>query len=248
MLGLCDDDLPLLLDMGEADPGGLLLTGDSALGIGLLLKSILVSGCLLNPPELLNLSLISSRPDFFGALEREPHLRINFHTGSREAALLIEEFASLVDERHASGASAPIQVLAVDGLCELLSALDEHQQRLMEWAPAAGPAVGAWVIAADAGGADESLTDELLASLPTRLFTRIGRGENKWTAGIGIEGRPSRLAPGREALLCAAGETIQLQVVMAERGDYDLLASEATDWNPRDETLSRLPKSFRGEG
>ncbi|MBI3158086.1 MAG: hypothetical protein HYZ26_00620 [Chloroflexi bacterium] len=243
MLGLCDDGLPLLFDLNEPDSGGLLVTGDSALANGLVLKSVLLAACRMNPADSLNLNLISPRPDFFDVLEREPHLQINFHSRSKEAGLLLEEFANLIAAREESGEPSIIQLLAIDGLSEFFEALDADHQELLLWAASAGPACGAWIVAGDAPEAGAEVPVSLDEAFPTRLVNCIAEAGNPWLP----EGAPIRrlagLENGRSALLFAGGERIQVQIAQAERGDYDLLASEARAWTEMDEVLSRFPDS-----
>lgn len=220
LLGLCEDGLPLLFDLSQPNSAPLLFTADSAVALGVHFKSTLFSACLLNEATDLNMHLISDRPRFYGALERQPHFLINFHLQSPEAGILLEEMANLVDARRQGSEPWPVQLLAIDGLADFAAALNANHLALLRWLVEAGPEQGVWILAAQSGPRLSSLAPDLLALFPTRVDGRLA---------------------GYQAVILAGDEEIPVAVPHAEPTDAALLASESSDWSPSQSMLRSFP-------
>lgn len=147
LLGLCTDELPLVLDLTESSGGAFLIAGDSGFDNTTLVHSILSAACLANSPANLSVHLISPHADDLLQFHRLPHFKISFEPYRPEIAVVLEEMVNLVQSRSRTGVTAPVHVFAVDGLDLLWQALTPAGRMHLDWLIEHGPAVGVWVFA-----------------------------------------------------------------------------------------------------
>ncbi|TAK13177.1 MAG: hypothetical protein EPO32_05985 [Anaerolineae bacterium] len=238
LLGLCEDGLPLLFDLGEADTGSLLFIADSPAALGIHLKSALASICLTNSPADLNLYVLSSRPLHYSILEREPHTRVNFHLQSPEAAILLEELANLAETRSSGETEGPVQVLAVDGLADLLSGLDTDHNALFDWLVDSGPPVGIWVLAAQPSSGLNRL-GTTLAAFPTLIAGNVS--DSSAIEALALPASVRGLNSGYQSLVVSSSEIIQVAIAHSERNDAAILSGETATWSPSQALLDSFP-------
>jgi len=102
VLGAGEDGLPFLLDLVDATPGALLVLEDEAEEARRLLRTLLTSASLLNPPRELDLRLVTARPEAYSAVRRQTAFKQAASPLERAAGHMVSELAALA-ERAAAG-------------------------------------------------------------------------------------------------------------------------------------------------
>jgi hypothetical protein len=205
LLGLCDDDLPLLLDLTEPDSGSVLLLGDSAGANRLHLKAILHSVFELNTMEEVNIHMISNASRSFAELHAQEHMKVSLEPDMAAAVELVEELANLAELRRVGRSIDPIQVLAIDEIDNLMRHLDAEHKRLLHWLIEFGPQAGVWVIAT----LDNAHNTNMLRAMNEAFGTLV--------LGCSVDARGLRHAMRQPEQLAALALGAQAIVPTAER-------------------------------
>ncbi len=242
LLGLCEDGLPLLFDLSEPDSGALLFLADSDLVNAVAIKATLAAACRMNYPEALSLSLISPRPRYYASLEYEPHLKLNFHSQSAEAGILIEEFCNLAEERGQGESRHPVQILALDGLDTILTDMSPDHQALLAWLAENGPLVGIWVFAGLCSAGAGAIDPAWLELFPTRLLGPLQTSPASLPIGSRLARHLASLEGGFAAVVLVETQALGLRLALAETQDASLLDFQPRPWTPLDEALSHFPE------
>lgn len=173
LLGLCEDGLPLILDLTDPSAGSFLIAGDKAHSNFDLLYSLLTSAYLVNTAEEVNLHLISPLADKLLELHKQPAFKISFHPARPECEIVVEEMVNLVHQRQGTMELQPIHVLAVDGLARLFQTLSPESKYWFNWLVENGPEVGLWVIATLESGKAMRLPNGTIDAFPSRILGHI---------------------------------------------------------------------------
>jgi hypothetical protein len=212
VLGVCEDGLPLLLDLTNPGPGQILLLGDNEFGNRELLRSVIQSVSLLNDRKQASTHLITPRPEYYPELSANNNHVKTYDPFHPESQILIEEVSNLVDARKAGMARRPVQVLAIDGLELLLNELDESQNEQLEWILKAGHHAQVWVVASTVSGTAGQSSSDAFDLFGTRVFGRVQRPQTL----RGMQARnPAVLAdaiPGVEAYVESGDEEIKILI------------------------------------
>jgi hypothetical protein len=154
ILGVCDDRLPVLLDLADATPGALLVAGDQRKRRQELLRVLVETSALLNSPRSVQFLILSAQPE-----EWQEHLQdmqvarhcLGIERISDEGAgRWLAKLAGWTDQRRKGASSGPAVLLVVDDLSAMLDL--EYEARVnFDWLIKDGPAVKIWpVVAMDA--------------------------------------------------------------------------------------------------
>jgi hypothetical protein len=170
LLGLCEDGLPVILDLTDPSAGGFLISGDNGFVNSTLLYSILTTACKVNTVEEVNLHLISPHADDLIELHRQPHCKISFDPSRPECEIVIEEMVNLVHHRQGSGEIQPIHILAIDGLDLLFQTLSLEAQSWFKWLLQFGPEVGVWIFATIESSCVNNAHYGMIESFPSRIL------------------------------------------------------------------------------
>jgi len=173
LLGLCEDGLPLILDLTDPSPGSFLIVGDDAQSNFNLLYSLLTSSFLVNTAEEVNLHLISPLADELVELYKQPAFKISFAPTRLECEIVVEEMVNLVHRRQSTMEIHPIHVLTIDGLDLLFRSLSPEAIYWFNWLAEKGPEVGLWVIAAVESRNTMNLPDNALDGFLSRIIGHI---------------------------------------------------------------------------
>jgi hypothetical protein len=147
ILGMCDDQLPLVLDLTEAKSGSFLVAGDSGFANTSLLHSMIASAFYLNTEHEANLHLISPQADSLTQFHRQPIFKISYQPGREEIEVVMEEMVNLVETRRATGRRAPYHLLFIDSLDILWDSLSDQARLWLNWLTTYGPRFGLRLIA-----------------------------------------------------------------------------------------------------
>jgi hypothetical protein len=114
VIGGCEDGMHFFLALDDPRPGSILVIGDRGSGKHRLVRSILASAVLLNPPRRLRYALISGNLSRFNGFSSKAHCYAAFEPGT-QACELIHELTDLFARRWAGqGTGSPILLLVED--------------------------------------------------------------------------------------------------------------------------------------
>jgi hypothetical protein len=198
VLGAGEDGLPFLLDLVDATPGALLILEDNAEEARRLLRTLLTSACLLNPPKELNLRLVSARPEEYNFVRRQAAFQQAASPQERAAGHLVSELAALAEHRLSGQRLGPNVILAIDDLPALAqNYLFKGQRALIELVQN-GPLVGVWTVAAASHSQAATLDRTLVESFSTHIIGRAYKGRLAVTRNDSLEERQFRVWSGGE--------------------------------------------------
>jgi hypothetical protein len=223
LLGICDDGLPLLLDLKNPSPGSLLLVGDLSPANRNLLRLILASIVLLHDPGEVDLHLVTDRPETYRRLLDVPGA-VRIHSPyDPQLPELIRDFACRANQRLSGRQTARIAVLGIEDLETVVSQLSEDRLSELAWLASTGPMEGSWVLA----GLDAAHFGELDPVLFQAFRTRLVGSSADRKTGEYLSGLPaavgSSLDPGVGYCVKFAGDLIRFwlprftEIVQPER-------------------------------
>lgn len=223
MLGQCEDDLPLLLDLTDPQAGSFLIASDHGFANTLTLHSILTSAYILNSEDDLIFHLISPFVDDLQDLHQQPNFRIGIQPGRPECEIALEELTNLTHHRRANNEIIPIQILAIDSLDILLTSLSPKSVLHLNWLIEKGPEVGIWVFAAlESAYLQKDFTNTLL-SFPSKILGQILNSRiSRFLSGAGnlyIE----NLKPGRENIVLSGQNRIKVWMPPLENFNLEFI-------------------------
>ena len=216
LLGLCEDGLPLVVDLTDPAPGAVLISSDDHDANFNLLYSLLTAAYTVNTPDEINLHFISPYADELTHLHRQPHFKISFTPDRAECEVMIEEMVNLVHKRQGTHDIQPIHILAIDGLDLLLDSLSPEARLWFNWLVEYGPQSGVWVIAAVEAPSIKKAYYHIIDGFPSRVlgqirFPRLAR----YLSGLS-RGSLDDLAPGAQFLVRTGGDTFKLWMLHPE--------------------------------
>ncbi len=173
LLGLCEDGLPVILDLTDPSAGAFLIAGDNGFANFALLYSILTTPYKVNTEKEVNLHMISTQADDLIELHRQPHFKISFDPSRPECEIVIEEMVNLVHHRQGSGEIQPIHILAIDGLDLLFQTLSMEAQSWFKWLLQFGPEAGVWIFATIESNCVNNTHYGVIESFPSRILGNI---------------------------------------------------------------------------
>jgi hypothetical protein len=157
ILGVCDDGLPVLLDLNDPAPGAILVVSDDDLLRLRLFHTLLQTTALLNSPRSVQFLILSARPEEWQnwmagreisrhclGVERLPdHGQETNVDGSPERWLV--KLAGWADQRRSGVVTGPAVILLVDDL-NAATALEYDARVNFDWLVKEGPAVRIWPV------------------------------------------------------------------------------------------------------
>ncbi len=209
LLGICDDGLPLLVDLYNPAPGSLLLVGDLEPANRNLLRIILASIGILHRPSEVELHLVTDRPEAYQGLLGVPGV-IRVHSPyDRGLPELIGYFASRASQRQSGRQTSRVAVLGIEDIETVVSQLSVERVGELSWLAASGPMEGSWVFAGLDASRYRGLDPVLFQAFRTRL---VGSSRERKAAEY-LSGLPvavsRNLDPGVGYCVKFAGEIIR---------------------------------------
>lgn len=167
-LGVAHDGLPVFLNLDDPVPGPLLIIGDAKAGKTRLLQTIAQGAGHVHEPRNVKYSVITDRPDEWGAIQDSANCEEVLSTGDSAAA---DYLTSLAGWAHANRGERQTVLILIDNLNSLIASSADACQSL-RWLLFRGPSRRVWPIA--------TLNTNLAKSVPywleafrTRLFAYI---------------------------------------------------------------------------
>ena len=217
ILGLCRDQLPLVLDLTEPNTGAFLIAADSGFANTTLLHSILASAFLLNTESEVNVHLISPQADSLTRFHTQPNLKICFQPERMECEIVLEEIVNLIVSRQQLDHQHPVHVLFIDSLDLLWEQLSPQGRERLKWIAANGPHFGFAVFAAIETGYLKPKLNHLVDCFPSRILGRIRQTSNaRYLAGFN-HSDVGKLIPDLEFLTIAGGQSFNICLLPAEQ-------------------------------
>lgn len=146
LLGICQDGLPLLLDLEHYQTGPLLITGSHSFSMRDFLISILASGRLINPPETVDYLLITPNASTFANELISSSSTAIQHPAGRSAHELIMSLSALVEQRNTGRQRGPTLILAIEDLDTLVRYMNQDVYAHFLWLLREGPFARVWPV------------------------------------------------------------------------------------------------------
>jgi hypothetical protein len=147
LLGLCQDGLPLLIDLSGMEPGGLILLDRRSDKSRVLLNIILASAIQLSRPGSVEIALISPHLEKFPCPPEGAFAFSWAEPWERAALDLLQEHLAASGVHGVRPTDRIFRLLILDEVDRFLPYLDQMTRELLTWATLNGPAQGCRVIA-----------------------------------------------------------------------------------------------------
>lgn len=171
-LGICEDGLPLTLDLDNPAPGAILITADAMAGKTRLLRAILSSAAYLNPADDLLIFICTDQIDEYARIRELDNCQEVMDHSDKRLAYLIKELVDEIENRRSTGRK-PYIILAIERIDHLIQLNDkfmfEQIYRLLKH----GARNGIWIIASLSAGAFPRVDPLLLDAFRTHLIGSI---------------------------------------------------------------------------
>ena len=200
LVGICEDGLPLLLDLKNPASGSILVIGDLMEANRPLLRSLLASAVLLNTVEEVQLYLVSEAGDAFPEFQEAPGALEIISPHDPVVLDLIRRLVCRSRHQPCGRQSRGVEVVLVEDLEVLVAALDLRRRSKLEWLIEMGPQAGVWVIAGLEGARFENTRDVRVEAFSTQLIDAVDKKLLRKLAGLA--GR-EKLAVNPGAQYCA---------------------------------------------
>jgi len=226
LLGVCEDGLPLVLDLTDPDSGAFLIAGDSGFDSSALLHSILTAAFKGNRTKDVCLHLISPHADDLLYFHQLPNFKISYEPHRPEVRIVLEEMVNLVLKRQRTGERLPAHLFAIDGLDLLQQSLDAQSKLRLNWLIREGAAVGLWIFATIEA---TYLAEQVMPAVelfPSRILGRISQPNLARILSGLSRSYLSDLYPGLEFFVRTSGQSFNIWMLQSE----DLLARAADEF------------------
>ena len=141
-LGLAEDGLPVLLNLSDAAPGPLFLSGEAGCGKTAFLHTIIHAAERTHGKEDIQYCILHERANEWDAFQRSPLFSAAYLAGDPAAATFLQ---SLTAWAHSNKGQGQFILLIIDGLESVLGLGEEAQQNL-RWLLLRGPSRRVWPI------------------------------------------------------------------------------------------------------
>ena len=193
VLGVCEDGLPLLIDLADPSPGSILVIGDENSGKVQLLHAILASASILNPVERLVFHVITPDPGAFESLLSFPNCQAVLSAYERDASELVFQLSALAEQRRTGRNQDGVELLVIHDLPEFVQHNDYEANAYLRWLVSSGPDAMVWTLASVRTSQTWRIGDEFLDTFGTQL---VGLTSSvQLNSGYPISSRPLQL-PG----------------------------------------------------
>ena len=178
-LGVCEDGLPLLVDLANPDPGAILILGDREAANLDLIRTMIASVVLLDASPRIQVDVASAYPteyrDFYGTSHQFSMISLDGTGPSRLSNLedLLSFYVSKIREAALSGYPQEARLLVIDDLDFVLNGLSSASLNALDWVVQYGPREGVWVTAGLHTRDFKLIDDPILRHFQTRIFGQI---------------------------------------------------------------------------
>jgi hypothetical protein len=175
MVGICSDGFPFMLGLDNPRSGSILIVGKNTLEKSQIIKTMCLSISLINNPEDVSLCVITNKPHQYAELMKYPNCQRIISPYERDAAELVIEYASIVEQRRSGRERGGSLILLIDDFQSINQMLGDFSVYLnLKSLVAIGPNFGVWPLISIEPGDIHSSRGQLLRSFGTYVFERAG--------------------------------------------------------------------------
>ncbi len=226
VLGVDEDGVPILVRLDSPDVAHVLVVGRTGSGKTVMVRSLLFSLAVYNPPRRLQMVLIDPKGRAFGGLSVLPHLALPPVRDAEDAADVLERLVDEMVRRDEEGIALPRIVVAVDELAELTMGAGKQVITSLERLTQRGREAGVHVVASTQKPTTAVLGSLGKANFPLRLVGAVVSPEEAKVA-TGLAGTGAEKLEGSgDFLLVNRGEVIRFQGAYVSPREIRELARE----------------------
>jgi S-DNA-T family DNA segregation ATPase FtsK/SpoIIIE len=211
VLGLDDSGVPLLLRLASADVVHVLIAGTSGSGKTALLRSVLLSLAMYNPPDSLQIVLLDPKGRGLAPLFGLPHLLVPPARDAAEAADILTRLVAEMEFRDRQKRDRPAIIVAADEVADLIEVGGKEVESGVRRLAQRGREAGIHLVAATQKPTSAAVGSLAKANFPVRLVGSVGTPEDaKIATGLAASGAEKLLGHG-DFLLVTHGQTWRFQ-------------------------------------
>lgn len=225
LLGLEETGRPLLLRLPSPEVAHILVAGTTGSGKTVLMRTLMLSLAVNNPPRNLQMVLLDPKGHGFGPLSRLPHLLRPVVTSATEALVLLADLVKEMERRDRAEICRPRIIVGIDELADLALVGGKAMERFLTRLVQRGREAGIHLVASTQKPTAAIVGSLVKANFPARLVGAVVSPEDAKVAS-GISGTGAERLSGRgDFLLVVRGETIRFQVAYASEKEIVRAAS-----------------------
>lgn len=187
ILGVCDDGLPVLLDLADPTPGSLVIASAELTGVKQLLDLALITTLSRSTRQDVEVLIVTRAPEEWEVFRQYPggHQVDILPVYERRSGSAILNLCKDLDQRMNGRSDDIIKLFILDDLNQI-NHIGFDVRINFQWLVKEGPGFGIWTMA---GVAEENVqrSDRYLSSFQTRI---LGRFEDSFQAGWFANARP----------------------------------------------------------
>ncbi len=211
ILGVDDDGLPLMIHLPSPDVAHILVAGATGSGKTALLRSIILSLAMFQPPRTLQMALIDPKGRGFAPFAALPHLLQPIVSDADASIALLERLVSEMERRDKQRRTTPRVLTVIDELADLRMVGGVAVEKLLTRLTQRGREAGLHMVIATQRPAASVVGGLVKANLPVRLVGAVPSPEDaKVATGLAGSGAERLLGRG-DFLLVSRGQMVRLQ-------------------------------------
>jgi S-DNA-T family DNA segregation ATPase FtsK/SpoIIIE len=215
LLGMDETGRPLLLRLPSPEVAHVLVAGTTGSGKTVLMRTLMLSLAMNNPPRNLQMVLLDPKGHGFGPLSRLPHLLRPVVASATEALVLLAELVKEMERRDRAEINRPRIVVGIDELADLALVGGKAMERFLTRLVQRGREAGIHLVASTQKPTAAIVGSLVKANFPARLVGAVVSPEDAKVAS-GVSGTGAERLNGRgDFLLVVRGEVIRFQVAYA---------------------------------
>jgi hypothetical protein len=170
VIGVCEDGLPLVLDLSSPRPGSILVYRNSDKETTEILNSICLSAVRINPPDDIAVCVIAEDPDAYLDLIGYPHTQAMLAPYEKSAGNLVLELSAVAEQRRYGRERGQAFLLVIDDLYSFLSYNTDYGVFVnLKWLVNYGPRSMVWPLIAVRDSNISKFNHSLFSLFPFRI-------------------------------------------------------------------------------
>jgi S-DNA-T family DNA segregation ATPase FtsK/SpoIIIE len=227
ILGVEAKGSPLLLRLPSADVVHILIAGTTGSGKTALARTLLASLAYFNSPLDLHMVLIDPKGRGFGPLAQLPHVQGKVVATPTEGAARLAQVVAEMERRDQARQRAPLLVVAVDELADLLQTGGKEVEGLLARLAQRGREAGIHLVACTQKPTAALIGGAMKANFPVRLVGAVAsRDEARYATGLRDSGAEKLEGKG-DFLLVARGDSVRFQAAWFGPEDLTTIMARA---------------------